>query len=213
MQDVRIIIADDHRMVRKAWEVLLTEKKGITVCGQASNGQEVLDLLQKVKAEIVLMDLDMPVMNGIEATEKIKSRFPWVKVIVLTMQKDYAYIEQLFALGASGFLTKNASENELFDALEKVTAGGRYLSEEVGNVLSERLLLKEYGTANVQTFGLTGREMEIIKLIIAGNTTSKIADVLFLSVKTVESHRRNIFKKLSVKNVAQLISKVKNRII
>ena len=213
MQDVRIIIADDHRMVRKAWELLLAEKKGIVVIGQATNGQEVLDLLRKEMADIVLMDLDMPVMNGIEATEKIKSRYPWVKIIVLTMQKDYAYIEQLFALGASGFITKNASEKELFDALEKVAAGGRYLSEEVGNVLSERLLSKDSAQVKVQNYDLTSREMEIIKLIMAGNTTNQIADILFLSGKTIESHRRNIFKKLSVKNVAQLINKVKNRII
>ena len=213
MQDVRIIIADDHRMVRKAWSLLLEEMEGVRVVAQAANGQEVLDLLYKQKVEIVLMDLDMPIMNGIEATEKIKSRFPWVKVVVLTMQKDYGYIEQLFALGASGFLTKNASEKELFDALEKVTAGGRFLSEEVGNALSERLLVRKEDALPKRSFDLTSREIEIIKLIMAGQKTSQIADQLFLSVKTIESHRRNIFKKLAVKNVAQLISTVKNRII
>lgn len=213
MQDIKIIIADDHRMVRKAWELLLAEKEGIKVIGEASNGQEVLNLLYKQKADIVLMDLDMPIMNGIEATEKIKSRFPWVKIIVLTMQKDYVYIEQLFALGASGFLTKNGSEEELFEALEKVTSGGRFLSEEIGNVVSERLLIKEAGGSGFLNQDLTSREIEIIKLIMAGNTTSQIADLLFVSIKTIESHRRNIFKKLSVKNVAQLISKVKHRII
>lgn len=212
-QKIRIIIADDHRMVRKAWELLLSERPGIQVVGQACDGQELVSLLQTVKADIVLMDLDMPVMNGIEASARIKNRFPWVKIIVLTMQKDYAYIEQLFSLGASAFLTKNASEEELFQAVSEVMAGGRYLSREVGNVLSERLLYKESNKTKSFSLDLTSREIEIIKLIKAGHTTSQIAASLYLSVKTIESHRRNIFKKTGVKNVAQLLNTIKNRII
>ncbi len=213
MNGIKIIIADDHRMVRKAWELLLSEKENLKVVGQASNGQELVQLLEKQKADIVLLDLDMPLMGGLEATEKIKNRFPWVKIIILTMQKDYAYIEKSFSLGASGFLTKNASEEELFKAVEKVAAGGRYLSDEVGSIMSERLLLQETDKAGSVNKELTLREIEIIKLIKSGHTTGEIAETLFLSVKTVESHRRNIFKKLSVKNVAQLLSTVKNRII
>ena len=213
MKDVRIIIADDHRMVRKAWQLLLSEREGTQVVGQAANGEELLDLLQTVKADVVLMDLDMPVMNGIEATSKIKNRFPWVRIIVLTMQKDYAYIEQLFSLGASAFLTKNASEYELFKAVTEVAAGGRYLSKEVGDVLGDRLLRSEGTKENVLFQDLTSREIEIIKLIKGGFTTSQIAEKLFLSIKTVESHRRNIFKKTGVKNVVQLLNVVKSRII
>lgn len=210
---VKIVIADDHRMVRKAWEVLLGDRKDFSVVGQASNGEEVISFLQKNKADVVLMDLDMPVMNGFEATEKIKNRFPWVKVIALSMQKDYAYIEKMFSLGASGYLTKNASENELFEAVEQVFGGNKYVSKEVSQLLSVRLMEKENSGYKQGFTDLTTREIEVIKLVMAGKTTSKIAEALFLSTKTVESHRRNIFKKLDVKNIAQMLHKVQGRII
>ena len=212
-KEIRIVVADDHRMVRKAWELLLSENKAYKVVGQAANGAEVLQLLQEIKADVVLMDLDMPVMNGIEATEKIRNCFPWVKVIALTMQKDSAYIKRFFASGASGFLTKNASDGELLEAVQEVLTGKRYISKEVSEVLSNSLLEPFISEQKQQFQGLSERELEIIKLISAGSTTNKIADLLNISVKTVESHRRNIFKKLQVKNVAQLMSKTKERIV
>lgn len=211
-REIKIVIADDHRMVRRAWEILLLERADFRVVGQASNGLKLIQMLPGIKTDIVLMDLDMPVMNGFEATEKIKNRFPWVKVIGLSMQKDYVYIEKMFALGANGYLTKNASEEELFEAIEKVNSGGKFISREVGEVLNERVLQKEDSGVSQYT-NLTEREIEVIKFIMEGKTTGQIADILFLSTKTVESHRRNIFKKLQVKNVAQMISVVKGRII
>ena len=210
-REVRIIVADDHRMVRKAWELLLLAQSSYKVVGHAANGAEVLQLLQEMKVDVVLMDLDMPVMNGIEATDRIKNCYPWVKVIALTMQKDSAYIKRFFAAGAHGFITKNASEEELLEAIDAVVQGKRYLSKEVSDVLSNTLL--EPADAGKQSFfGLSEREIEIIKLIAEGSTTNNIADLLHLSVKTVESHRRNIFKKLQVKNVAQLMTKTKERV-
>lgn len=208
---VRIIVADDHRMVRKAWELLLLAQKSYKVVGHAANGAEVLQLLQEMRVDVVLMDLDMPVMNGIEATDRIKNCYPWVKVIALTMQKDSAYIKRFFAAGAHGFITKNASEEELLEAIDVVVQGKRYLSKEVSDVLSNTLL-QPAGASKQSFYGLSEREIEIIKLIAEGSTTSNIADLLHLSVKTVESHRRNIFKKLQVKNVAQLMTKTKERV-
>lgn len=213
-REVRIVIADDHRMVRKAWELLLSECPSFKVVGQAANGAEVLRVLQEVKTDIVLMDLDMPIMNGLEATEKIRNRYPWVKVIALTQQKESGYIKKLFAAGASGFLTKNSSEEELMEAIERVVNGNRYFSKEVSEVLSNSLLMPATEATASETFaGLSSREIEVVKLIAAGKTTSQIADTLSLSIKTVESHRRNIFKKLQVKNVAQMISKTKERLM
>jgi DNA-binding NarL/FixJ family response regulator len=210
-KEIRIIVADDHRMVRKAWELLLLAREEYKVVGHAANGAEVLQLLQELKVDVVLMDLDMPVMNGIEATDKIRNCFPWVKVIALTMQKDSTYIKRFFSAGAHGFITKNASEDELMEAIQDVLEGKRYLSKEVSDVLSNSLL--EPAVSRKQNFyGLSEREIEIIKLIAKGSTTNEIADMLHLSVKTVESHRRNIFKKLQVKNVAQLMTKTKERV-
>lgn len=213
-REIRIVVADDHRMVRKAWQLLLSAKQEYTVVGQAANGAEVLQLLQNVRADLVLMDLDMPVMNGFEATAQIKKSYPWIKVIGLTQQKESGYIKKMFALGASGYLTKNASDEELFDALEKVLDDKRYLSREVSDVLSNSLLSPEIPGSTASGFmGLSAREIEIVKLIASGKTTQQISDGLCLSIKTVESHRRNIFKKLDVKNVAQMISSIKDRII
>ncbi|AHM60159.1 two component transcriptional regulator, LuxR family protein [Flammeovirgaceae bacterium 311] len=212
-KEVRIIVADDHRMVRKAWELLLGGRDEYRVVGQAANGAEVLQVLQETRADVVLMDLDMPVMNGIEATDRIRNCYPWIKVIALTMQKESAYIKRFFAAGASGFLTKNASEDELLDAVQQVLAGHRYLSREVSDVLSSSLLTPATDDSSHRLGGLSEREVEIVKLIASGYTTSQIADKLCVSIKTVESHRRNIFKKLDVKNVAQMISKSKERII
>lgn len=212
-KEVRIVVADDHRMVRKAWELLLGERDNYKVVGQAANGAEVLQVLQETRADVVLMDLDMPVMNGIEATDRIRNCYPWIKVIALTMQKESAYIKRFFAAGANGFLTKNASEGELLDAIQQVLAGHRYLSREVSDVLSSSLLAPVSDDGSHRLGGLSERELEIVKLIAAGYTTSQIADKLCVSIKTVESHRRNIFKKLDVKNVAQMISKSKERII
>lgn len=213
-REVRIVVADDHRMVRKAWQLLLSEKEEYNVVGQAANGAEVLQVLQSVRADLVLMDLDMPIMNGFEATEQIKKSYPWIKVIGLTQQKESGYIKKLFSLGASGYLTKNASDEELFEAMEEVLAEKRYLSREVREVLSKSLLEPQHEQAAGTGFlGLSAREIEIVKHIAAGKTTQQISDSLHLSIKTVESHRRNIFKKLGVKNVAQMISKVKDRIV
>ena len=212
-KEIRIVVADDHRMVRKAWELLLSGIQGYKVVGQAANGAEVLQVLQGTHADVVLMDLDMPVMNGIEATDRIRNCFPWIKVIALTMQKDVAYIKRFFASGANGFLTKNASEGELIEAVQEVLEGRRYLSREASEVLSNGALDPKADTKEQHFQGLTEREVEVIKLIAAGSTTSQIADTLHLSIKTVESHRRNIFKKLQVKNVAQLMSKTKERIL
>lgn len=213
-REVRIVVADDHRMVRKAWQLLLSGKEEYSVVGQAANGAEVLQLLQQVRADLVLMDLDMPVMNGFEATEQIKKSYPWIKVIGLTQQKESGYIKKLFSLGASAYLTKNASDEELFEAVEEVLSDKRYLSREVQDVLSKILLTPCSEEANDTGFlGLSVREIEIVKCIAAGKTTLQISDSLHVSIKTVESHRRNIFKKLGVKNVAQMISKVKDRIV
>ncbi|MBW3546403.1 MAG: response regulator transcription factor [Bacteroidetes bacterium] len=204
-RSVRIVIADDHRMVRKAWELLLTTNKDYKVVGNASNGVEVLELLQETRVDVVLMDLDMPVMNGIATTEKLRVNYPWVKVIALTMQKDSSYIKKFLAAGASAFVTKNASEEELLKALEEVLAGHQFLSEEANEVLSNSNP-EQYDPRHSYEQDLSAREKEIVGLIAGGNTTNQIADILCLSAKTIESHRRNIFKKLGVKNVAQLMS-------
>jgi DNA-binding NarL/FixJ family response regulator len=210
---VRIALAEDHAMIRKAWILLLGEMENVTVVGEASNGRELIQLLEKKTVDIVLMDIDMPLMNGIEATEIIKNRCPWVKIIALTMQKEFAFLKRIFSLGAMGFITKNSSKEELFEAIQAVSEGRKYVCDELNGALLDKLshpsktsFDKESNKSN-----LTRRELEIVKLIAEGATSRDIAQRLCLSLKTVEAHRGNVFRKLKVKNVAEMLKKVREQ--
>jgi DNA-binding NarL/FixJ family response regulator len=176
----------------------MSQLKDVMVVGEASNGTEVMEILANTNAHIVLMDVDMPIMNGFETAELVKEKFPWTKVIVLTMHKETQYIKRLLKTGVAGYLTKNSSNEELSNAIEVVQNGGKYLCSEVQHVLLNKVEPQE-------SEKLTGREKEIVQLIVAGLSSKEISEKLFLSIKTVETHRGKIYKKLQVKNVAELI--------
>lgn len=179
----------------------------IEVVGEASNGQEVLQLLEEKRPSMVLMDLDMPVMDGVEATRLIKERFPEVRIIVLTMHREPEFVEKLIRLGATGFLTKNSSKEELLAAVSIVHRGGQYICADAGGSLSAI-------RADTSNKGmLSEREIEIIRLISDGHKTKDISDRLSISIKTVEAHRSNIFKKLQVKNVAAMLRTARQKAI
>ena len=210
---IKIALAEDHTMIRKAWVMLLGELDGISVVGEASNGRELLQLLEKKPVDIVLMDIDMPLMNGIEATEIIKARLPNVKVIALTMQKEFAFLKRLFAMGAMGFVTKNSSKEELFEAIKAVSEGRKYVCDELNGALLEKLSQSKLPFEREASgkSHLTRREIEIVKLIAEGFTSRDIAQRLLLSLKTVEAHRGNVFRKLKVKNVAEMLKKMRDQ--
>lgn len=203
MKNLKIIIADDHKMLRKAWSMLLSQIPTINVIGEASNGAEVLDLLSKNHANIVLMDIDMPLMDGFETARIIKEKYPWSKIIALTMLNDNHSVKKMLKVGIAGFVTKNSSSDELIQAIQIVESGGKYLCSEVQNILLEKV----EGDGMEK---LTNREKEIVKLIAEGASSKEISEKLFLSIKTIESHRGNIYKKLKVKNVAELINFANN---
>jgi DNA-binding NarL/FixJ family response regulator len=198
MKEVKVIIADDHRMLRKAWELLINRLKDIIVIGEAANGVEVLGILSNSRANIVLMDIDMPIMNGFETTKIIKEKYPWIKVIAISMYDDTSYVKKMLRLGIAGYLTKNSSTEELLNAIEIVKNGGKYICSEVQNKLLEKIYEPDPEK-------LSSREKEIVQLIIEGLSSKEISEKLFLSIKTIESHRGNIYKKLKVKNIAELI--------
>jgi two-component system invasion response regulator UvrY len=210
---IKIAIAEDHAMIRKAWVMMLGELDNVTVVGEAPNGRELIQLLEKKNVDIVLMDIDMPLMNGIEATEIIKNRCPWVKVIALTMQKEFAFLKRIFSLGAMGFVTKNSSKEELFVAIQAVSEGRRYVCDELNGALLDKLsyVTKPSFDKENNKSNLTRREIEIVRLISEGLTSRDIAQRLFLSLKTVEAHRGNVFRKLKVKNVAEMLKKVREQ--
>ncbi len=178
----------------------MSQQSSAQVVGEASNGIQALEMCEKLKPDVVLMDLNMPVMNGVDAIRNVKQRFPWIKVIALTVLTEFAYVKSVLKLGAEGYLSKNSDTEELYLAIETVHQGDQFLGKDVQKILLQNALDED--PANKR---LTARELEIIELISRGLTSLEIAKQLHLNVKTIESHRRNIFRKTNVKNSIELI--------
>jgi DNA-binding NarL/FixJ family response regulator len=199
MNKIKIIIADDYTLLREAWQVLIQSRPDMEVVACVSNGQEVIDQIKIRKVDLVLMDINMPVVDGITATGIINNTTPWVKVLALTMHSEAGYIKKMFQAGVKGFLPKIASKDELFDAILSIHKGDVYIHRSCSNKLIE-----EKNSVSERSATLTERELDVIKLIIAGNTSKEIAEQLFISPKTVDVHKNNIFIKLNIHNVASL---------
>lgn len=194
--EIKILIADDHQMVALGIKAILDPKENYNVVHIAENGQEVLDFAVQNKVDIVLMDINMPIMNGIECTKKLKEKYPLIKVIVLTMYNRKQFLKELFSAGADGCLLKSNSGKELLTAIERVVSGKTYF-DEINQFIDAPQAFKQ--------FKLSEREIEIVELIAEGFTSKEIAERLFISEHTVKTHRKNIFKKLDVKDSDQLI--------
>jgi len=202
---IKLMIAEDQAIILHSLMILLNSLQNIEVIGTALNGVELMALLEKDKPDVILMDINMPKMNGIEATKIIDAKMPWVKVIALSMYDHPVYIKKMFKSGAKGFVSKNATKMELGKAIDMVYNGDIYISEEIS-----RILLREYSNTadsdeNADYTSLTSREIEIIQLLADGLYTKEIAEKLFISDKTVERHKTNILKKLKLRNTAQLV--------
>lgn len=205
MNRIKVLLADDHQIILDGLQSLLKNAAEITVIAEANNGREALRVLELLQPDVVLMDIDMPVMNGIEALKEIRRRFPTVKVIILSMHSETGMIRSLMDLGAQGYLLKSCSQEELFTAIRKVARGQSFFSPDV--TLS--LLRTDGGERTIKDARnemLTDRESEILKLIVGGFSNKEIGEKLFISHRTVDTHRTNIMKKLNVSNIAGLIS-------
>jgi two-component system response regulator NreC len=203
---IRVMLVDDHTILREGVRALLASEPEIVVVGEASDGQEALDKVEALRPDIVLMDMVMPRMNGLEATGHIKRRHPEVKVLILSMYDDDEYVQQVIQAGASGYLLKGMAADDLILAIREVQAGSSFLNPTVAAKLIEDYVRRVRGDADDSTGEpLTAREREVLKLIAEGNTNQEIADVLCLSRKTVESHRSNIMRKLDLHDVTELV--------
>lgn len=202
---IRVLLVDDHQIIIDGLKSLMKNTDEIVVSGDANNGREAIRLLDILNIDVVLMDIDMPVMNGIDALKEIKRGNTGVKVIILSMHNESGMIRNLLALGADGYILKSTSKDELIGAIKKVAAGNKYFSTEV--TLS--LLNGSPGivqTSRQQVEILTTREEEILKLIAEGFSNKEIGTRLFISHRTVDTHRTNLMKKLNTSNIAGLIS-------
>lgn len=204
---IRLFLVDDHAVVREGLRNLLEQEPDFTVIGEAANGQQLLDRLPTTPTDVVLLDLNMPVLGGIATTERLRADYPAVRIIVLSMVEETLYIKQSLLAGASGYLLKNASKHEVLTGIRTVLAGRRFLCSEIGLSLLDKVLTASTATPESAAGArLSHREQEVLYLVAEGLTTTQIADQLFTSKRTVETHRQNMLEKTGCKNTAALIS-------
>jgi DNA-binding NarL/FixJ family response regulator len=202
---ITLLIADDHQMFIDGIKALLKNEKEIKVIGEALNGVQLLKLLEKEKPHVVLMDINMPEMDGVEATKTITSKYPKVKIIMLSMHSTKEFVAGLIEAGASGYILKNTGKRELLEAIQAVSEGKSYYSKEVTEIIMDSFKNPLRKLQNPELPQLTDREKEVLKLIAQEFSTKEIAEKLFISTNTVETHRKNIMSKISAKNMAGLV--------
>jgi DNA-binding NarL/FixJ family response regulator len=201
----RIIITDDHQIFVDGLKELLQGMEGIEVVGEANNGKALLELLETTPADLILLDVNMPEMNGIEATKALVEMHPSVRILMLTMFDTADYIQKLLRAGAHGYVLKNTDKNELQLAIQTLMRGESYFSAVVTTRIMEGLQKKKALAKDYQLVELTEREKEVLLLISNEMTTREIADKLCVSHHTVETHRKNLISKLQVRNVTGLV--------
>jgi len=201
----RIILADDHKVMRAGLRNLISQESDLEVVAEASTGREAVELCHEHEPDLVLMDIAMPELNGIEACRQVRDELPRVRVLALSMHADKQYAAGMLGAGASGYLLKDCAYDELVEAIRTVAAGRTYLSPEITGVVLRDYVDRLSGRDAESAFSvLTDREREVLQLVAEGHTTKQIAEKLYVSVKTVESHRQNIMDKLEIRTIAEL---------
>ncbi len=206
MAKTKVLIADDHAIVREGVRMILAKEPDIEVVGEAEDGRQALDLVEKRRPNVVIMDLSMPGMGGIEATKKVKEQHPSVNVLALTMHEDETYVFQLLRAGASGYVLKRAAAQDLVQAVRAAAKGEAFLYPSVARKVVEDYLKRvETGEGRERYDGLTEREREILTLIAQGLSNQHIAEKLFISIKTVQTHRAHVLEKLGLHDRTELV--------
>ncbi len=211
---INILLADDHLLVRNGIKSLLEEESYLHVVGEAANGQEALDLAKKIQPDLLIIDVRMPVMDGIEAVGHLKNYAPETKAIVLSMHDSEEYILKSIKAGASGYLLKDTGKAEFLKAIKTIYQGGKYFSGDISNVIVSNYLQNAVPAERPMSSPdnaakLTRKEIEILHFILSGMTNTEISDRLGKSKRTIETHRFNLMKKMNVKNLIELSSKAK----
>lgn len=201
---IRVVLADDHSLFRAGIQALLTQIDGVDVIGEADNGRKALELVRANTPDVVLMDIAMPEMNGLETASRVTKEFPGVRVIMLSMHAGEEYVMQALRAGASGYLLKDAATSELELAVRAVARGETYLTPTISKRVIDDYLMRTTGTSN-STDQLTKRQREILQLIAKGYTSKEMAQMLNLSPKTIETHRTQLMKQLDIHDVAGLV--------
>lgn len=205
MKQVRVILADDHTIVRKGLRVLLEEAGFIDVVAEAQDGREILELVARHRPDVVVMDISMPHLNGLEATRRIKNKYPDLKVVVLTMHMDEEYVLQSLNVGANAYIVKRSAPNDLVHAINEALDDRVYVSTQLGSHDVQDLIARSQSKSEHDRYAsLTRREREVLQLIAEGNDVGKIATILRINQKTVRAHRSHLMDKLGLHNSASL---------
>lgn len=205
-EKIRILLSDDHTILRTGLKMLIGAAGDLEVIGEAQDGEEAVELAERLRPDVVLMDISMPKMDGIKATAEIKRRLPGVKVLMLTMHENDEYLFRTIQAGGSGYVLKKAADDEVLDAIRHVATGGAFLRPAVTTKLVQDYLERVNKGEESDSYGkLTEREREILRLIAEGHTNAQIAQMLVISVRTVESHRAHIMEKLGIQTRAELV--------
>ncbi len=199
---IQLLIVDDYEMIRNGLEALISEEKDMQVAALASNGLEAIERCSKQSIDVVLMDIMMPEMNGVDATAVITRRYPGTKVLAVTINEQGRYIREALKAGASGYILKHSSKDEILNAIRTVCKGRPYFSSEILSLISEEFTNKSAVSSNPS---LTKKEGEVLRLISLEFTNQEIAEQLHCSMRTIDTHKRNLIKKLGVKNVVGLV--------
>ena len=203
---IKIFLADDHTIVRQGLAKLLEAESDLEVIGEAEDGREAVNKVQKLNPDVVIMDIAMPLLNGIEATRQIKKILPQTKIIILSMHSHDRYISELIGLGASGYLLKDSTGGEIIKAISAAVKGDVYLSPTISRrVIDDYLTLKKTSSREDLYAKLSNREREVFQMIAEGRSTKEVSDILCVSPSTVKTHRANIMEKLKIENISQLI--------
>lgn len=208
METIKIGLVDDHNLFREGIKALLSTAKSVEMVLEAASGKEVLTQLKTVTPHVLLLDLDMDDMNGIETTKELSQNYPDIKIIILTMHKEERMIAYMMEIGAHGYLLKDTNQAELTEAIEKVYHNGFYFNPRIASAMLKGLKDKSKTEPELgNSFQLTKREMEVLHLIAAELTTTEMAEKMFLSERTIEGYRKNLISKMGVKNAAGLVLK------
>jgi DNA-binding NarL/FixJ family response regulator len=201
MKRIRILLADDHAVVRQGFKMILAEQPDMEIVGEAGNGREALALAESLKPDIVVMDVAMPELNGIEATRRMGESVPHARVVALSMHKDSVYVREILRAGARGYLLKDSVAGDLVSAVRSVARGEGYISPQVSNAVLDDY--RRHVTNPIDT--LTSREREVLQMLAEGKTNKEIAAILNLSVYTVDAHRGRIMEKLNLHSINEMV--------
>lgn len=205
MANIKVLLVDDHKIVRDGIKLMLEPQAGIDVVAEAEDGDQVEKVLEETAVDVVVMDINMPGLNGIKTTKMVKDRDPDIKVLALTMSSDDSHIRQMVQAGASGYIMKSAGRDELTAAIHDVMAGKHYFSDQATQSIMMDLVKNKGKSSAPDPIHITDRELEVLQMIVKEHTNQEIAEKLYISPRTVDAHRRNLLQKTGARNTAGLV--------